>query len=247
MNIINVVEIYKSFGEVQVLKNISLSIPKGSSTVILGSSGSGKSVLLKCMAGLLDIDSGSIYNDFGYNVEDFPMKIGFLFQGAALFDSLTVYENIVFGVSQLEGKNIDSDKMRSLAIEKISLVGMDKYVLDLYPSELSGGMQKRVALARAICRDPDILFLDEPTTGLDPLMSNVINLLINKIRHELDMTVVTITHDINSAKTIADKLIFIYNGSVMVERENPNFEHSDNKYLDQFLKGSLHGPINYIV
>ena len=238
----------KSFGSKEVLKGVDLKIQKGESLVILGGSGSGKSVLIKLIVGLLSVDSGSIKYEnkeltklSGSGYDEIMKKFGFLFQGGALFDSLKIWENIAFSLYE---KNLITQKQAyDLAVKKLAQVGLEENVADLYPAELSGGMQKRAALARAIALDPEVLFLDEPTTGLDPIMSAIINDLIVKTSTELGATTITITHDIHSAKTIADKVAMLYEGKIIWMDKVKNLERSDDPIVDQFIHGSSHGPI----
>ncbi len=240
--------LYKTFGNNHVLNGVDLSIRRGSSLVILGGSGTGKSVLIKTIIGLIKADSGSIIIDKVEtsklsNHQRFAMmqKCGFLFQGGALFDSLTVKDNVTFFV-QRSGKLSNKD-IEELAIKKLNLVGLSAKILNLYPSELSGGMQKRVALARAICGNPELLFFDEPTTGLDPIMSNVINELLIKVRTELKATTITITHDMNSAALIAEDVALIHQGKILWHGKKEEMKNADNPYLHQFINGITTGPI----
>ncbi|MFY9589650.1 ABC transporter ATP-binding protein [Rickettsia endosymbiont of Halotydeus destructor] len=242
---IKIRSLHKSFSNHTVLDGVDLDIKKGSSLVILGGSGTGKSVLIKAIVGLIKPDSGKIFIDDAdtTNISDskrFKLMetIGFLFQGGALFDSLTVRANITFFT-----KNLSKKEKNELAGSKLESVGLSSRILDLYPSELSGGMQKRVALARAICSTPSILFLDEPTTGLDPIMANVINELIIKIQEELGATTVTITHDIESAKKIAKEVAMIYQGKIIWSGQKKEIIDNNNPYLKQFVNGSTSGPI----
>ncbi|MEY3196884.1 MAG: hypothetical protein RLZZ59_252, partial [Pseudomonadota bacterium] len=199
---IKVSELFKSFGSNNVLQGVDLEVKEGSSMVILGGSGTGKSVLIKTIIGLIKADSGNIWIDDEETTNlrgkarlEILSKCGFLFQSGALFDSISVEDNITFYAERIE--KLSRSQKRDLAAEKLHSVGLHSSVLDLYPSELSGGMQKRVSLARAICTNPEIIFFDEPTTGLDPIMANVINDLIIKVRNDLGATTVTITHDMN--------------------------------------------------
>lgn len=245
---IRVRELTKHFGSHKVLQGIDLDVNQGSSIVILGGSGSGKSVLIKTIIGLLSPDSGKIWID-GVETTHLPLrqrfsimkKCGFLFQASALFDSLNVMNNITFFAEKLQ--KLSKAEKRDLAEEKLLSVGLPARVLDLFPSELSGGMQKRVSLARAICTNPEIIFFDEPTTGLDPIMSNVINELIIKVREELGATTITITHDLNSANQIAKEVHLIYQGKIVWSGTKDDMSSSDNAYLRQFLSGSTSGPI----
>ncbi|MFW0777934.1 MAG: ABC transporter ATP-binding protein [Rickettsiales bacterium] len=241
-------DVHKAFGKKVVLDGINLTIEKGESLVVIGGSGSGKSVLLKCILGIITPDSGSITID-GQEVTKLSFKerqqvlrkFGMLFQGGALFDSLPVWENISFAL--LQNKLVDRKQARELAIEKLQSVGLGQEVIDLSPSELSGGMQKRVALARAIAANPEIIFFDEPTTGLDPIMADVINQLIVKCSKELGATTLTITHDMASVRRIAHKVAMIYKGKIIWQGEVREIERSNNEYVDQFIHGRAEGPI----
>lgn len=244
---ISVQNVQKGFNGRIVLDGINLEVEKGSSQVIIGGSGSGKSVLLKCILGLIEVDSGKILID-GKDVTHLSKKdryqlmhqFGMLFQNGALFDSMSIWENVGFGLTQLGKK----DKyIKDVAIEKLALVGLDKNVADLKPSELSGGMKKRAALARAICLEPDIIFYDEPTTGLDPITSDVINNLIIKLKNELGVTSVVITHDMHSAYKIADSMTMLYKGQMIAKGSVKEIQKSDNPYVDQFIHGRADGPI----
>jgi phospholipid/cholesterol/gamma-HCH transport system ATP-binding protein len=238
----------KSFGRKHVLRGADLLVPKGQSTVIIGGSGTGKSVLLKCILGLIQPDSGTIEID-GTNIltegaqsrRDIRQKIGMLFQGGALFDSLRVWENVAFGLMQ--GDRISAREAKPIAITKLGQVGLGPDVADLFPAELSGGMQKRVGLARAIAREPEILFFDEPTTGLDPIMAGVINDLIRQCVADLGATAVTITHDMTSVRHIADQVAMIYEGKFVWSGPIADLDASGNPYIDQFIHGRTQGPI----
>jgi phospholipid/cholesterol/gamma-HCH transport system ATP-binding protein len=240
--------LHKRFGPKQVLKGVDLSVEPGQSLVVIGGSGSGKSVLLKCILGLLPADSGSIQVDGeevvgirGRARERYMQKFGMLFQGGALFDSLTVWENISFAVRR--ERKLTARQARDLAIEKLGMVGLSTDVANLSPSELSGGMQKRVSLARAIARDPEIIFFDEPTTGLDPIMADVINELIIRCTKQLGSTTITITHDMHSARRIADRVAMIYQGSILWDGKVADIDTSGNAFVDQFIHGRAEGPI----
>ena len=237
----------KSFGSHHVLQGINLDIKKDSSLVILGGSGSGKSVLIKSMIGLLSPDSGSILFD-GAESTNFTNKerlkmlesCGYLFQAGALFDSLSVQDNITFFARTKLALN--KNDARDLACRKLRSVGLEDRILDLYPSELSGGMQKRVALARAVATDPKVIFFDETTTGLDPIMSNVINDLIIKVRDELGATTITITHDMHSARKIAKEVAFLCEGKIVWNGKIDDLDASDNPRLQQFINGYTELP-----
>jgi phospholipid/cholesterol/gamma-HCH transport system ATP-binding protein len=245
---IEISRLNKAFGSKQVLRGVDLTIGTGESVVVIGGSGSGKSVLLKCILGLMRPDSGSIKIDGEESVdlsrrerERVRAKFGMLFQGSALFDSLRVWENVAFGL--IQGDRMARGAAKDVALRKLGAVGLDGQVSELYPSELSGGMQKRVALARAIAREPDIIFFDEPTTGLDPIMSDVINKLIVKCVRDLGATAVSITHDMVSARHIADRIAMIYEGRIIWNGAAKDIDRSGNAHVDQFLHGRAEGPI----
>jgi phospholipid/cholesterol/gamma-HCH transport system ATP-binding protein len=248
---LSVSNLVKNFGSKEVLRGIDLEVKKGESLVILGGSGSGKSVLIKLITTLIEPTSGTIKID-GRDVtkinksqrDKLMEKFGFLFQGGALFDSLTVWENIAFRL--LYNQKMDKLEARKIALQKLSAVGLASRVADLYPSELSGGMQKRASLARAIAATPEIIFFDEPTTGLDPIMADVINDLIVANSKELGATTVTITHDMNSARKIADKVAMLYEGKIIWFGGVKEMYSSGNAYLDQFIHGRAEGPINFM-
>jgi phospholipid/cholesterol/gamma-HCH transport system ATP-binding protein len=238
----------KSFGSKLVLDGIDLDVGVGESVVVIGGSGTGKSVLVKCILGLLDADAGSIKID-GQEVtrlgrsrrEVLMQKFGMLFQGAALFDSLSVWENVAFGL--IQGRGMERDKAKDIALKKLGAVGLGPEVGELRPAELSGGMQKRVALARAIAAEPEIIIFDEPTTGLDPIMGDVINDLIVKCVRDLGATAISITHDMASAHKIADRIAMIYKGRIIWSGKSAEIDHSGNPYVDQFIHGRAEGPI----
>ncbi len=245
---IEVKDLKKSFGSKKVLDGITLTVEKSESLVVIGGSGTGKSVLIKCILGLLKPDSGSIKIDGqevtnlrGREREELMRKFGMLFQGGALFDSLTVWENITFAVRQ--NQKTSAREAREMAIEKLTAVGLKKEVALLKPAELSGGMQKRVALARAICAKPDIIFFDEPTTGLDPIMADVINELIIECTRNLGLTTLSITHDMASASKIASQIAMLYEGRIIWTGPAKNIYNSGNPYVEQFVHGRAHGPI----
>ena len=237
----------KKFHKNEVLKNLNLKIEKGESAVVIGRSGTGKSVLLKCLLGLLKPDSGIIKigdkNILGKNLQHInneSVKIGMLFQGGALFDSLNIWRNISF--SSLQNK-VSEKECKKIAIETLEKVGLNSDVADLYPSELSGGMQKRVSLGRAIFSEPDIIFFDEPTTGLDPITADVINKLILEKVNDLGATALTITHDMSSARTIASKVYMLHEGNIIWGDNVEGMEKTKNEYIFQFVNGQSDGPI----
>ncbi|MGZ3342302.1 MAG: ABC transporter ATP-binding protein [Reyranella sp.] len=238
----------KSFGPKKVLQGIDLEVTPGESMVVIGGSGTGKSVLLKCILGLMQPDDGSIKIDGVETVElgdrgrgQVMRKFGMLFQGGALFDSLRVWENVAFGPIQSDG--MPPDKAREVAINKLGNVGLGPEIGELFPSELSGGMQKRVALARAIAREPEIIFFDEPTTGLDPIMADVINDLIVKCVSDLGATAVSITHDMASARKIGHRIAMLHEGRLIWQGPVADIDRSGNPYVDQFIHGRAEGPI----
>ena len=238
----------KAFGAKKVLQGIDLDVATGESVVVIGGSGSGKSVLLKCILGLIRPDTGSIKIDGEESVDlgddgraRTMKKFGMLFQGGALFDSLTVWENVAFGPMQSDG--VVPARARKAAIEKLGAVGLGPEICDLRPSELSGGMQKRVALARAIAREPEIIFFDEPTTGLDPIMADVINELIVKCVSDLGATAVSITHDMASARKIGHRIGMLYDGKLIWQGPVADIDRSGNAHVDQFIHGRAEGPI----
>jgi phospholipid/cholesterol/gamma-HCH transport system ATP-binding protein len=245
---IQLANVHKSFGPKQVLRGIDLSIDKGESLVVIGGSGSGKSVLIKSILGIVTPDTGTIMID-GQNITHFSFrqrqpilrKFGMLFQGGALFDSLPVWENITFAL--LQNKQVTKPQAKELAVEKLKAVGLGPDVANLSPSELSGGMQKRVALARAIAASPEIIFFDEPTTGLDPIMADVINDLIVKCSKELGATTLTITHDMSSVRKIASRVAMLYEGKLIWQGDAKAIDNSGNDYVDQFVHGRANGPI----
>ncbi len=241
--------LHKTFGGNQVLRDLDLDVGDGESVVVIGGSGSGKSVLLKCILGLLYPEGGSIQVD-GQEVvgmgsealEQVRRKFGMLFQNAALFDSLSVSENVAFGL--MEGQGMDRSEAESIAMEKMAAVGLGPEVGVLSPAELSGGMRKRVGLARAIATAPDIIFFDEPTTGLDPIMGDVINDLIVKCVRELGATALSITHDMASARKISDRIAMLYEGKIIWAGATEDIDESGNPYVDQFIHGRAEGPIH---
>src|SRR3989339_200406 len=244
---IEIVNLNKSFGENVVLKNVNLTIETGQTKVIIGRSGVGKSVLLKSIMGILIPDSGSIKID-GVEVTDLPekeynkirMKIGMVFQGGALFDSMNVAENVAFVLNEfmrLDKRTVDKKIEESLAL--VGLQGVE----DMMPSELSGGMKKRVSLARVLCMDPEVIFYDEPTTGVDPVTADAINTLIVELRNKLDVTSIVVTHDMNSAYKVADKIAMIYSGQVIAEGTPQEIQQATHPVVRQFINGDAKGPI----
>ncbi len=242
-------DIHKTFAGNHVLRGIDLSVARGQSLVLIGGSGSGKSVILKSILGLLHPESGDILID-GKNVArkprrqrlDSDRKIGMLFQNGALFDSLSVWENVVFAARQ-KWPQLNRSKLRDLAAENLNKVGLPDYMIDHMPDQLAGGAHKRVGLARAIAAKPDIIFFDEPTTGLDSIMTDIINHLIRDCVSDLGATTITITHDMSSVRVIADKAAFLYQGKIIWQGDEADFSKSDNAYLHQFINGLADGPI----
>jgi phospholipid/cholesterol/gamma-HCH transport system ATP-binding protein len=242
----------KAFGGKLVLDGLDLDVGVGESVVVIGGSGSGKSVLLKCILGLLRADAGSVEID-GVDVlkaasaerEAINRKFGMLFQGGALFDSLPVWENVAFGL--LATKRMDRARARETALAKLAQVGLGADVGGLHPAELSGGMQKRVALARAIAADPEIIFFDEPTTGLDPIMADVINDLIVKITRDAGVSALSITHDMASARKIANRIAMLYQGKIIWAGPVADIDSSGDERVDQFINGRAEGPIRMAV
>ncbi|MGA8383450.1 MAG: ATP-binding cassette domain-containing protein [Stellaceae bacterium] len=239
----------KSFGRNRVLDGIDLDCAPGESLVVIGGSGTGKSVLIKCILGLLRPDAGSVAIDGAETArlrraarERVLQKFGVLFQGSALFDSLLVWENVAFGL--IQGRGMERQAAREVALTKLAAVGLGREVGQLRPAELSGGMQKRVALARAVAADPEIIFFDEPTTGLDPIMADVINDLIVKCVRELGATAVSITHDMVSARKIADRIAMLHKGQIVWHGAAAEIDRSGNPYVDQFINGRAEGPIH---
>ncbi len=244
--------VHKRFGSKIVLDGLDLDVGVSESVVVIGGSGTGKSVMLKCILGLLQPDKGSIQVD-GEEVvgmsaaarEEINRKFGMLFQGGALFDSLPVWENVAFGL--LAEKKVTRLEAREIAISKLAQVGLGGEVGDLSPAELSGGMQKRVGLARAIASDPEIIFFDEPTTGLDPIMADVINDLIVKTTRQMGATALSITHDMASARKIANRIAMLYEGKIIWAGPTENIDSSGNLYVEQFINGRAEGPIKMAV
>jgi phospholipid/cholesterol/gamma-HCH transport system ATP-binding protein len=240
-------DVFKSFGKNHVLRGVNLEIKCGESMVVIGGSGTGKSVLIKCVIGLLRHDRGEIYVD-GKEISnlnegewnELRKKFGMLFQRDALFDSMTVWENVGFALRR--HTSLSDDEIKANAVEKLKLVGLTN-IENLMPSELSGGMRKRVSLARAIAMEPAILLYDEPTTGLDPIMANVINELIVTMREKLDVTSIAITHDMNSAYRIADRIAMLYKGEIVEVGTPDQIKSSQHQIVQQFIQGDVEGPI----
>jgi len=245
---IKMTDVHKAFGRKVVLDGVDLEVGVGESLVVIGGSGSGKSVTIKSILGLIKPERGSIQID-GQEVtkldvqarEQVNRKFGMLFQGGALFDSLPVWENVAFGL--IQGRGMARKPAKELAIEKLRRVGLGPEVGDLSPAELSGGMQKRVGLARAIAAEPEIIFFDEPTTGLDPIMADVINNLIVECVRDLGASTLSITHDMASARKIADRVAMIYKGKIIWSGPVAEIDNSGNAYVDQFIHGRADGPI----
>ncbi|WP_120501047.1 ABC transporter ATP-binding protein [Roseovarius sp. EL26] len=241
--------VHKAFGPNRVLQGVNLEIPKGTSMVIIGGSGTGKSVTLKCVLGLIHPDSGIITLDeedvTKADRDAFLARFGMLFQGGALFDSLPVWQNVAFRL--LRGSLMrPKEEAREIAVEKLRRVGLKADVADKFPGELSGGMQKRVGLARAIAAEPEIIFFDEPTTGLDPIMSGVINDLIREIVVEMGATAMTITHDMSSVRAIADNVAMLHDGVIQWTGPVGDMDQSGDPYLEQFIQGRAEGPIEAV-
>ena len=245
---ISLAHVHKTFGTKQVLRGLTLDIEKGQSMVVIGGSGSGKSVMLKSILGLLTPDSGSIVIDGQETVglarekrTAIDAQIGMLFQNGALFDSLPVWKNVAFRGIQNEG--MSEDEARQIGKQALRRVGLGDELLDLFPGALSGGMHKRVGLARAIASSPEIIFFDEPTTGLDPIMTDVINHLIEDCVQDLGATTLTITHDMTSVRAIADKTALLYKGEIIWHGDQAALDASEDPFLHQFIRGLAYGPI----
>ena len=241
----------KAFGENRVLRGLDLDIAAGESVVVIGGSGTGKSVLIKCLIGLLEPDSGTIELDgqpitglSRYHSREAVMgRFGLLFQSGALFDSVSVLENVAFGLVSAQGTS--PADAQATAMNKLAQVGLGRDVAAMYPAELSGGMRKRVALARTIATEPDIILFDEPTTGLDPIMGDVIDQLIIKCVRDLGATALTITHDMESAKRIGDRIAMLYDGRIIWVGSADTVDHSGEAHVDQFVHGRAEGPIEF--
>jgi phospholipid/cholesterol/gamma-HCH transport system ATP-binding protein len=243
---IRLTNVTKSFGPTAILRGVDLEVATGESLVVIGGSGTGKSVLLKCILGLERPDAGRIELD-GQDVtrgdrDAFLARFGMLFQGGALFDSMPIWQNVAFRL--LHGPHrLPRAEARDLAVEKLARVGLGAHVADLYPAELSGGMQKRASLARAIAADPEVIFFDEPTTGLDPIKAGLINALIREIVTEMGVTAITITHDMTSVRTIADRVAMLHEGAVRWQGTLAEMEAAADPVLVQFVTGAAEGPI----
>ena len=245
---ISISRLYKHFGPKRVLDGINMQIEEGSSVAVIGASGTGKSVLLKCALGLIEADSGSVRIHGAEMVgasraerELILSQFGMLFQGGALFDSLPVWENVVFRYRQ--GKNRQRQHLRDVAMQTLAEVNLEPRVLDLFPAELSGGMQKRVALARAIADKPRILLFDEPTSGLDPITSGVINRLIRSAVDRLGATAITISHDMTSVRAISDRVAMIHEGLIHWYGDVAEMDSVTDPVVDQFVHGRPEGPL----
>ena len=246
---IEIKNVHKAFADQKVLRGVDILVKKGSSTAIIGTSGGGKSVLLKILLGLIKPDSGEVYIKGEHVSSERPTRalsnIGMLFQGSALFDSLPVWQNICFKF--LKGrKKLSMTEAKSLAIQKLEQVGLSDEVANKFPADLSGGMKKRVALARAIVGNPEIIFFDEPTTGLDPIMTNTINSLIREIVDTMAVTALTVTHDMSSVEQIADNVALLESGLIRWEGETKKLWETKDPYIYQFINGETKGPISVI-
>ena len=246
---IKLIGVKKSFENKHILRGVDLTVDRGTSFVIIGGSGTGKSITIKSILGLVTPDAGKITVD-GQDVtrtdrDAFLARFGMLFQGAALFDSLPVWQNVAFRLLRGSLKR-PKDEARQIAIEKLRRVGLTPDVADRLPAELSGGMQKRVGLARAIAADPEIIFFDEPTTGLDPIMAGVINDLIREIVLEMGATAITITHDMTSVRAIADNVAMLHDGVIQWAGPVGDIDTSGDPFLDQFIQGRAIGPIEAV-
>ena len=246
---IEIKNVHKAFADQKVLRGVDILVKEGSSTAIIGTSGGGKSVLLKILLGLIKPDSGEVYIKGEYVSSKRHTRtlsnIGMLFQGSALFDSLPVWQNICFKF--LKGREkLSMTEAKSLAIQKLEQVGLNDEVANKFPADLSGGMKKRVALARAIVGNPEIIFFDEPTTGLDPIMTNTINSLIREIVDTMAVTALTVTHDMSSVEQIADNVALLESGLIRWEGETNELWETKDPYIYQFINGETKGPISVI-
>ena len=250
MNKVIFKNVSKSFGDLTVLKDFSINIKKGESLVIIGGSGTGKSVSLKCLLGLLTPDTGSIKVNNTETVgideksrNEVNENIGMLFQNGALFDSMNVIDNVAFGLVQ--GKGMNKAESYKIALDCLNKVGLDETVAQKSPSDLSGGMRKRVGLARAIAISPEIILFDEPTTGLDPITASTIDKLIVKTVKKMGATAITITHDIESVRRVADRVALLYNGKIEWLGTVKEMDKSKNPFVKQFINGEANGPIHW--
>lgn len=244
---IELIDVSKNFGGMQVLDHMSLSVEKGETKVIIGRSGVGKSVTLKHIVRLLEPDGGQVRVDGkdvlalrGKELNELHMQIGMVFQGGALFDSLTVGENVGFILR--EHTHLKTSEIAKRVEESLALVGLYK-IQDYMPADLSGGMKKRVALARAICTKPQIILYDEPTTGVDPITADAINLLIDELHDKLKVTSIVVTHDMRSAYKVADRIAMLYQGKIIAEGTPDEIRYTHNPIVHQFITGAAHGPI----
>ena len=247
---LRVVNLYKFFGEKQVLKGCDLEVREGESMVVIGGSGSGKTVLIKCIIGLIQPDEGKIYVDEleitslnERELSEVRKKFGMLFQGGALFDSMRIWENVGFALRQHTRRS--DEEIRRISSEKLRLVGL-RDIEELMPSELSGGMKKRASLARAIAMEPEILLYDEPTTGLDPILADAINDLIIQMREKLNVTSIAITHDMKSAYKIADRIAMLFQGKIIEVGTPEEIKNSSHPIVQQFIQGRSEGPIEIL-
>ena len=245
--LIEVNDVHKSFATNHVLRGLNLAVRPGESMVVIGGSGTGKSVLIKCIIGILNPDRGNIFvagQDIGSLKEkdlyQLRKKFGMLFQAGALFDSMKVWENVGFGL--LQHTTLSKKEVKKRAIEKLNLLGLHQ-IEDLMPSELSGGMRKRVSLARAIAMEPEILLYDEPTTGLDPIRADTINALIVEMRKKIKVTSITITHDMVSAYKVGDRIAMLYQGKIIEVGTPDEIKNSPSAIVQQFIQGKAEGPI----
>ncbi len=248
--IISIRGLHKRFGPQEVLTGVDLDIGSCESLVILGRSGCGKSVLLKLITGLIKPDQGSILfegeDSTKFNRQklfDMRMNFGMLFQSAALFDSMTVGENV--GLPLVKHVHKSDEEIREIVLEKLRLVGLTD-VYDSYPAALSGGMKKRVGLARAVVMEPQVVLYDEPTTGLDPIMADVINTMIRELQHELDITSIVVTHDINSAYRVGDRMTMLHEGKIIYSGTPEEMRGTDNEIVRQFIEGRAEGPVRAV-
>lgn len=235
---IRLADVHQSFGPKSVLRGVDLAVAPGESLVVIGASGSGKSVLLRCILGLVRIDRGRIEID-GVDAaradrDAFLARFGMLFQGGALFDSLPVWQNVAFRLLRGPARRPRAEA-RAVALEKLARVGLGPEVADLFPAELSGGMQKRASLARAIAGDPAVIFFDEPTAGLDPIVAGVINALIREIVVELGVTAVTITHDMTTVRVVADRVAMLHDGRIRWTGPAAALALSEDPVVRQFV------------